>query len=109
MSVRTSALPRSRPRLTARAAILAALVALVALAAIVPVRQMLAQGDRIAELERQAQLVADANRELEHEVARLRDPAQMERLARECLGMVHPGETAFVVVPKQGSPQPADC
>ena len=33
----------------------------------------------------------------------------LERIARECLGMVKPGETAFVVVPAHGKPDPPDC
>jgi cell division protein FtsB len=36
----------------------------------------------------------------------LRDPGFLERLARQCLGMVKPGEVAFVVVPVQGAPAP---
>jgi cell division protein FtsB len=32
----------------------------------------------------------------------MRDPAYVERFARECLGMIKPGEIPFVVVPKHG-------
>ena len=35
-----------------------------------------------------------------------RSDAFLERLARQCLGMVKPGEIAFVVVPKEGAPAP---
>ena len=38
-------------------------------------------------------------REFEARIGELNDPAYLERLARECLGMVKPGETAFVVDP----------
>ena len=35
---------------------------------------------------------------------------ELERIARECLGMVKPGEIAFVVVPKGGhTATPSDC
>ena len=46
-------------------------------------------------------------REVEKRVKQLQDPDYLERLARECLGMVMPGDIAFVSVPKgskTGSP-----
>ena len=45
---------------------------------------------------RVAQLEAE-NADLRVEISRLHDPAELERLARSCLGMVGPGEVAFVV------------
>ena len=106
MSVRSQSLPRTRTRLTARAAILAVLVAAIGLLAIVPLRQYLAQQARIDGLQRQTALLQRANDEIESQVDRLHDPGYLERLARECLGMVAPGEVAFVT-PGQG-PR-ADC
>ena len=109
MSVRSQALPRSRARLTARAGILAALIVVVAVLSIVPLRQLLAGRAEIARLEHDAQRLEQANDTLESQVARLHDPRELERLARECLGMVRPGETAFVTVPKHGDPRPSPC
>ena len=42
-------------------------------------------------------------------IADLNDPPTLERLARECLGMVKPGEIAFVPIPKGRAPTPPDC
>jgi cell division protein FtsB len=103
------AVPRARVRLTARAAILVALVVVLAVLSTVPLRQFLAQRADIARLERDAALVGQANHALERQVARLHDPDELERLARVCLGMVKPGETAFVAVPKEGQLRPPQC
>jgi cell division protein FtsL len=93
----TRALSREGPRLTGRAAGLLIAVTLLALLALVPARQWLDQRAQIAELERRATELEAQNDALRDQVARLNDPAELERLARECLGMVAPGETAFVV------------
>ena len=47
--------------------------------------------------------------ELERRIADLNDPSTLERLARECLGMVNPGEIAFVPIPKGRAPTLPDC
>jgi cell division protein FtsB len=64
------------------------------------------QRAELAELERQAAALDSRNQQLTDRAARLRDAAFLERLARQCLGMVRPGEVAFVVVPKKGAPTP---
>ena len=64
------------------------------------------QRAELAELERQAAALASQNQRLTDRAERLRDAAFLERLARQCLGMVRPGEVAFVVVPKEGAPAP---
>jgi cell division protein FtsL len=109
VSVRQQAMPRTRARLTARAGILAALVVIVAILSIVPLKQFLGQRAQIARLEQDAAELQRANGQLREQVARLHDPEELERLARQCLGMVKPGETAFVTIPKHGEPQPSRC
>jgi cell division protein FtsB len=109
VSVREGTLPRTRARLTARAGILAALIVIVAVLSIVPLKQFLGQRAEIARLERDAAELQQANDRLGEQVARLHDPEELERLARQCLGMVKPGETAFVTIPKHGQPQPSPC
>lgn len=106
MSVGTRTLPRDRPRLTARAAALLVVVAILALLTLVPARQFLAQRGQIAELEAQATQLEQRNDALQREIARLKDPAELERLARECLGMVRPGEIALVT---PDVPSSSDC
>ncbi len=102
-------LERPRVRVTPRAAVLLVLVLIVLTFAISPFRAYLAQRTQIRELQQQTQLLQQANLKLDQQISRLQDPAYLEQLARECLGMVRPGETGFVLVPKGGGAQPADC
>jgi cell division protein FtsB len=99
-------LERETPKLTGRAAFLLVAVTLLALMAVVPARQFLDQRARISDLERRTAVLEDQNAGLRSELGRLHDPAELERLARECLGMVAPGEVAFVT---PGQPPADDC
>lgn len=104
---RRSARPRRRrTRLTARATILLAVLLGICFLSIAPARMYFEQRAELAELERQAAGLAARNERLSDRAERLRDEAFLERLARQCLGMVRPGEVAFVVVPKEGAPAP---
>ena len=68
------------------------------------------QQAELARFERQAALLEHDNEALSARAEQLRDPTFMERLARQCLGMVERGETAFVVVPDEGPPiPPPEC
>jgi cell division protein FtsB len=67
------------------------------------------QRAELSDLQRQADLLEEQNTALERRIADLNDPATLERLARECLGMVEPGEIAFVPIPKGRAPTPPDC
>ena len=89
-------LNRDRPRLTARAGALVVIVTLLGVLAVVPARAYLDQRAQLAALELQAQQLEDENAAIGSAIAKLHDPAELERLARECLGMVKPGEIAFV-------------
>ena len=100
---------RPRVRITARAAVLLVIVMLLAIALVYPARLFLQQRSQIADLEKQTQILTTANQKLTGQVQELNDPAYLERLARECLGMVKPGETAFVVVSKGADPEPVAC
>jgi cell division protein FtsB len=98
MSRATSrALSHAGPRLTGRAAALLVALGLLAMLALVPARALLAQKATIADLDRRTAELEHTNAEIRDEVARLNTPSEMERLARECLGMVGPGEIALVV------------
>ena len=62
---------------------------------------------QVAELEHQRRVLLEENRRLREEIRRLHDPAYVERLAREQLGLVRPGEIAVVLVPEPApSPSP---
>lgn len=104
-----SAHARRRVQFTPRAAMLALVVTALLFYLVVPIRTYLAQRDRLNRLERQTQLLEEQNTKLQHQVDQLHDPAYIERIARECLGMVKDGEIGFIVVPKSGPPRPVDC
>jgi cell division protein FtsB len=101
---RAADLPRAR--LTVRAVVLAALLLVLGVAAFVPIRQFLAQRDEIARLEHMVGELETSNDRLRAEIERLHDPDELERIARECLGMVRPGEIVFV---HPGGPPPDSC
>jgi len=98
------AIGRARFRLTPRATILTLIVAALLLYMVGPLRTYLGQRDRLVQLQRQTQMLQGQNARLEQEIRRLNDPAYLERLARERLGMVKPGEIGFVVVPESPVP-----
>ena len=100
---------RRRIRFTPRAAMLALVVTALLFYLVVPVRAYVTQRQRLDSLQRQTQLLEQQNAKLERQVAQLHDPAYIERIARECLGMVKRGEIGFIVVPRTGPPQPVDC
>jgi cell division protein FtsB len=93
----TRTIPRDGPKLTGRAGALLVAVTLLAMLALVPIRTFLDQRGQIAELERHAVALQLQNTLLRQDIGKLRDPVELERLARECLGMVAPGETALIV------------
>lgn len=100
---------RRKVRLTPRAAILVFAVFVVAMFSIAPTRAYLDQRARLEEMEARVQQLADQNQALQDRIADLNDPATLERMARECLGMILPGETGFVTIPKGSAPTPPDC
>ena len=107
----TAASPRVRHRIqfTPRGAILALVVTALLFYLVVPLRTYITQRDRLEQLERQSQILQAQNADLQVQVKRLNDPAYVEQIARQCLGMVKQGEIPFIVVPKAGPPQPPDC
>jgi cell division protein FtsB len=110
MSSRTASVGRGRIRLTGRAALLAVMVLLLAMATVVPLRQYFEQRSQIAELEETVATLEDQRAGLSAQLRRLRDPEYLEQLARQCLGMVKPGEIRFVTVPEGGgAPKPPRC
>lgn len=98
-----------KPRLSKRAAILVAVLLLIGTALVVPIRQIFAQRGELARLEERVTELREDRDRLAGEVARMEDPAELERLARQCLGMVKPGEIAIVTVPEDGSAPPVSC
>jgi cell division protein FtsB len=103
---RDAAPRRRRVRLTARATVLATLVIGVLALSVAPAQMYFDQKAELGRFERQAAVLERKNGALAARAEQLRDRAFLERLARQCLGMVKPGEIAFVVVPKAGAPAP---
>ena len=109
-AVRVRAPARARPRPTARAALLVVLVTGLALAMVYPFRELLSERDQVVTLQRQEVALEQANAKLKARLKQLKDPDYLERLARECLGMVRPGEIGFVTVPDGGAAaKPIPC
>jgi cell division protein FtsB len=97
---------RRRARLTVRATILLTIIIGVLVLSVAPARMFFEQQAELARFEQEAAALERKNEALAIRAEQLRDPAFLERLARQCLGMVKRGEVAFVVVPKEGPPTP---
>jgi cell division protein FtsB len=106
-----SAIRRPRAQFTPRAVILALVVAALLVYLISPFRSYLAQRDQLNQLQRQTEILQQEKARLERQVRLLKDPAYLERIARECLGMVKRGEIGFIVVPDgpEAPARPANC
>jgi cell division protein FtsB len=75
--------------------------------AIEPTRQLIEQRRRIAGMTADLEQVQRSNRRLDARIGRLRDPDFLEQRARD-LGLVRPGETAYVVMPPSRSKARSD-
>ncbi|GAA1532185.1 MULTISPECIES: FtsB family cell division protein [Streptomyces] len=87
-----------RSRLTGRAALLVLVVCSLVVALAYPMRQYVSQRGEIADQQRKMREAGRRVEELRDEKARLKDDAYVERLAREHLHLVRPGETGFTVI-----------
>ncbi|MFJ4921314.1 septum formation initiator family protein [Streptomyces sp. NPDC088725] len=97
-----------RSRLTGRAAFLALVVCTLVVALAYPMRQYVSQRNDIADQERTARDARQRVEDLRDEKARLQDDAYIERLARENLHYVKPGETSFTVIDPNARKQDPD-
>ena len=103
MSSATTHRARTRTiRFTPRAGVLVLVLIALLFYLVVPLRTYTAQRDRLAQLERQSQVLRQQNDALQRQVRQLQDPAYLERVARECLGMLKPGEVGFIIAPRSG-------
>lgn len=89
----------TRNRLTFHGTLLIAAVAILLVMAAAPLRQAYQQRQALAQEKVRLQALKEENRSLEQRISRLNDPEYQEKLAREQLGLVRPGETSYVVVP----------
>ena len=78
----------------------------VTLAGIFPFRQILAQNRQVENQQAKLAALQAENAALENEIRALNTDVELERLAREQLGMVAPGETGITVESPPGSELP---
>ena len=88
---------------------LAVVVMSLLFASVVPLRTYLEQRSRLAGLDRQIAVLSEQNAKLRRQISLLHDPDHLERIARECLGMVRRGEIGFVIVRRGGLSPRANC
>ena len=99
----------SRPRLTSRAAVLAAVICAIMLTLAYPVREYIAQRRQIGQLGAQQQSLYIQLSRLHAQQRQLNDPAYIEQLARDELHMCMPRQTCYVIIngkPAAGLSQP---
>jgi cell division protein FtsB len=75
-----------------------AVVLLAIVTNVVPFRQVVDQRTEISETRNQLAALVAENATLTEQVGALGTPIEVERIAREKLGYVRPGETAYVVI-----------
>jgi cell division protein FtsB len=74
---------------------------------VVPYRQILDSQHQVASARSQLAALEADNSALQADVDALQTDAEVEKLAREKLGYVRPGETAYVVLDPPGTEEPA--
>lgn len=87
-----------RSRALLAVAVMVVLVAAVLLTNVFPYRKILAQQQQVTEAQQQLGDLQAENERLEGETLALATDSEIERLARENLGYVRPGELAYVVL-----------
>ena len=80
------------------------LVALAAATNVLPIRQIVEQRQEVADARSRLDALLAENSSMEDQVEGLSSPIEIERLAREQLGYVRPGEQAFVIVEPDEAP-----
>lgn len=75
---------------------------------VVPYRQIVESGRQVDAARGQLDRLEAENAELQADIEALGTDAEIERLAREKLGYVRPGETAYVVLDPPGTPEDTD-
>ncbi|HEY6636030.1 MAG TPA: septum formation initiator family protein [Acidimicrobiia bacterium] len=75
---------------------------------VVPYGQIVDANRQVQSARAQLADLEEENASLQADVAALETPAEIEKLAREKLGYVRPGETAYVVLDPPGTPEESD-
>ena len=88
----------------ARGAVIATVLGVLLMSALYPLRQYASQDSHVASLVQQERALRGKIAELRRQQELLLSDQEIERVAREELGMVQPGEVAFAVVPGGHAP-----
>ncbi|HEX5188738.1 MAG TPA: septum formation initiator family protein [Streptosporangiaceae bacterium] len=88
----------ARPHFTGRAAILAVVFCAIALSLAYPVREYIAQRRQIDQLQAKREHLAVHLKQLRQQQKRLRNPAYIERQARDRLHMCFPHQKCYVII-----------
>jgi cell division protein FtsL len=83
----------------ARGAVVATLLGVLLMSALYPIRQYVGQKSHVGELVQQERRLSERISELQRQQGLLLSDDEIERIAREDLGMVRAGEVAFAVLP----------
>lgn len=97
---------RRRARLILPVLLVVAVLSAVVLGFVSPIRQLLAQERRIDETRGQADDLDAKNQRLNQRIDQLQRDPVIEQIAREELGLVMPGEEAYVLVPTAPTTKP---
>jgi len=87
------------------AAVLILLMGAAFLTQVVPYGQIVDSRRQVSAAQAQLAALEVENAALEADIAALQTDAEVEKLAREKLGYVRPGETAYVVLDPPGTPE----
>jgi hypothetical protein len=84
--------------------VIATLLGVMLMSALYPLRQYASQDSHVAALVKQERALRSKIAQLQRQQELLLSDDEIERVAREELGMVRPGEVAFAIVPGTGQP-----
>lgn len=90
-------------KLTPKATLILLLAGVLIVFSITPARELYKQWQEVKGLEKELSSVRRQNEKLKEEVERLKTDAYIEQQARARLGLVKPGEQAYVIVPPRQS------
>ena len=93
----------------ARGAVVLTLLGVMLLSALYPLRQYASQDSHVGQLVKQERVLAAKIATLKQQQSLLMSDDEIERVAREELGMVRPGEVAFAIAgPQAAAPKTSD-
>ncbi len=101
--------PRA-PRSLGWSVVVATVLVALVLGGVFPFRQMIAQHRQVDATEAKLEALSLESERLEEQVELLNTRTELERMAREDLGMVRPGETSYAVeqIPAPVDPDPVE-